>query len=42
MNEWLSKVLKDISAQYIISEEKAKLLFDKILSIISDSKKDNT
>lgn len=34
MENWLSKVLTDISAKHTISNEKAKNLFEKIFAII--------
>ena len=34
MDNWLSKVLTDISIRHKISNEKARLLFEKILAII--------
>ena len=34
MDNWLSKVLIDISEKHTISNEKARLLFEKILAVI--------
>ena len=34
MDNWLSRVLTDISEKHTISNEKARLLFEKILAVI--------